>query len=207
MERSIRATRRALAGYDSAINAASSDETAAALREEFDIASVKLKKQEKALKDWIKQKNLTPDPSRVQVNGFNRSVSQKAVWANKQGLKYKDFDDIINLQGTLSNRDVREWYLTHDASIPDLIDRNSTIEEQARQAFELRNKFRTQARDLMPNQEERKALDISDPNRDFEELIADKMQRKNITRDEAIADILSTATKTRKSVNKKFGLE
>ena len=46
---------------------------------------------------------------------------------------YKNYD-IISLQGTLTNRDVREWYITHDATIPDLIDRTAPIEEQARQA-------------------------------------------------------------------------
>ena len=72
---------------------------------------------------------------------------------------------------------------------------------------ELRNKFRTQARELMADQEKRKQLDITDPNKSFEELILDKMKRKNLSREEAIADILRTATKTRKSVNKKLGLE
>ncbi len=66
----------------------------------------------------------------------------------KKRLKYRDFNDIIALQGSLSNRDVREWYLAHDATIPNLIDRTATIEEQARQACNLRIKFRVQARDL-----------------------------------------------------------
>lgn len=86
-ERQIRATKRELAGYDSAISAATDEKTRAALQQEFDRASVKLKKQEGKLKDWIKEKELTPDPSRVQVNGFGRSVSQKAVWANKKRLE------------------------------------------------------------------------------------------------------------------------
>ena len=206
-ERQIRATKRELAGYDAAITAATDGQTRAALQQEFDRASVKLKKQEGKLKDWTKEKELTPDPSRVQAGGFGRSVSQKAVWANKKGLKYKDYDDIIELKGTLSNRDVREWYITHDATIPDLIDRTAPIEEQARQACELRNKFRTQARELMADHELRRNLDANEPNRSFEELIADKMRNKEMTREQAIADILKTATKTRKEVNKKFGLE
>ena len=74
-------------------------------------------------------------------------------------------------------------------------------------ACELRNRNRTQARDLMHDQEKRRQLDITDPNRSFEELIESKMRRKGLTREEAIADILNTATKTRKSVNKALGLE
>ena len=59
----------------------------------------------------------------------------------------------------------------------------------------------------MPDQEERKELDKKYPCRSFEESLADKMQRKGMTREEAVEDILKTATKTRESVNKRFGLE
>ena len=97
LERDVRATRRELAGYDAAIAAATDEKTRAALQQEFDRASVKLKKQEGKLKDWIKEKELTPDPSRVQVNGFGRSVSQKAVWANKKALQNAADGGIIKM--------------------------------------------------------------------------------------------------------------
>lgn len=122
-------------------------------------------------------------------------------------LTVKDYNDIIYMKGKMSNSAVRKWYVAHDKSISDLIDKSLSIEQQARQACNLRNQFRTQARDLMADQEARKQLDIFDPNKSFEELVADKMNRKELSRDEAIKDILKTATKTRKSVNKKFGLE
>lgn len=95
LERDVRATRRELAGYDAAITATTDEKTRAALQQEFDRTSVKLKKQESGLKDWIKEKELTPDPSRVQVNGFGRSVSQKAVWANKRELTAQKERDTI----------------------------------------------------------------------------------------------------------------
>ena len=74
-------------------------------------------------------------------------------------------------------------------------------------ACELRNQNRTWARDLMFDQEERKWLDIKYPNQSYEELNAQKMKKKNYTREEAIRDIYATATKTRKSVNEKLGLK
>ena len=55
----------------------------------------------------------------------------------------------------------------------------------------------------MADQAVRRELDKTDPNKTFEELLKSKMERKNMTREEAVVDILSTATKTRKSVNKK----
>lgn len=210
LEREIRSCKRQVMAANMAVECAEDAAMRQTMQEEFAQQSVKLKAAEKELKTFLDKVGFLPDDTRVWVNGFGRSVSQKAVWANKKALNNltnKDFGDIIGLKGKLSSRDVRQWYVTHDKMIPDLIDRTKSIEEQARQAFELRNMFRTQARDLMIDQKARKQLDKTDPNRSFEELIDSKMRRKNMTREEAIDDILSTATKTRASVNKKFGLE
>ena len=59
----------------------------------------------------------------------------------------------------------------------------------------------------MKDQEARKVLDQTDPIISFEELVSGKMVQKNLSREEAVKDTLETAVKTRKSVNKKFGLE
>lgn len=119
----------------------------------------------------------------------------------------KPFSQIRQLSGKLSDRAARKWYLAQDSKIPGMLDETQSIESQARQARELRNENRTRARDLMRDQEKRRQLDISDPNLSFEELVASKMRRKGLTREEAVSDILNTATKTRKAVNKSLGLE
>lgn len=117
-----------------------------------------------------------------------------------------DYDDIKHLNGSLSDKVTRQWYVLHDKKIPDMIDRNQSIEDQARQAHALRNQFRTNARDLMLNQDERKWLDKSHPNLTFEEQVDKKKSDKGMTRDEAIQDILKTASKSNKKVNEKFKL-
>lgn len=152
---------------------------------------------------FSKTMNLPQQRERVSVDGLRGFSIDKHI----EYLTGKDYNDIIYLKGTLSNSSARKWYIAHDKKIPDLIDKSLPIEQQARQACDLRNQFRTQARDLMRNQIARKQLDITDPNKSFEELILDKMERKELTRDEAIIDILKTSTKTRKSINTKFGLE
>ena len=119
----------------------------------------------------------------------------------------KSFREIELLSGKLTNRAVRKWYLSHDAAIKTEIDLTGSLEQQAQQAFDLRNLYRTQARDLMEDQTARTELDKTDPNKTFEELIADKMRRKGLTREEALEDIISTAGKTRKTINKALGLE
>lgn len=78
------------------------------------------------------------------------------------------------MNGSLSDKVTRQWYVLYDKKIPDMIDRNQSIEDQARQAHALRNQFRTNARDLMLNQDERKWLDKSHPNLTFEEQVDKK---------------------------------
>lgn len=102
---------------------------------------------------------------------------------------------------------MREWYITHDKNIPNLIDKSKDIEAQAREAHGLRNKYRTEARNMMMDQVTRAELDKESPNKSFDELLDYKMGKKNITREEAIKDIIKTATKTNKKVNKSLGLE
>lgn len=108
---------------------------------------------------------------------------------------------------SLTDVAARRWYLAHDIRIPSLIDSSKSIEQQARQVCALRNQCRTLARDFMADQEKRKLLDEKFPNKTFEELVEDKMQRKNMSYEQAMQDILDTATKTNKEINKKLGLE
>ncbi|MDE7233564.1 MAG: hypothetical protein K2N29_00705 [Ruminiclostridium sp.] len=44
------------------------------------------------------------------------------------------------------------------------------------------------------------------PVKSFDELVAEKMKRKNMTRDEALRDILKTASKTNEEIDDLFGL-
>lgn len=55
MERRIRATKRELAGLDEGIKVAETDELRNALRADFNGASVRLKKQEAALKEFLQK--------------------------------------------------------------------------------------------------------------------------------------------------------
>ena len=152
---------------------------------------------------FSKAMELPQQRQRVIIDGLGNI----GVGKTKIDLTQKDYGDIINMKGKMSNVDVRKWYKYHNENIPQLIDSSKSIEEQARQACKLRNQYRFQARELMKDQEARKILDQTDPIISFEELLSDKMKRKHLSRDEAVKDILNTAVKTRRSVNKKLGLE
>ncbi len=104
------------------------------------------------------------------------------------------------------NQSIREWYFANVSDIPNQIDKSLSFEQQVRQAYELRNQYKHQAREAMSDVETAKALEEKRPAPSFEELIESKMRRKNMTRDEALEDILKTASKTNADVNKEFGL-
>lgn len=152
---------------------------------------------------FSKAMGLPQQRERVTVDGLGNI----GVGKTKIDLTQRDYNDIINMRGKMSDVDVRKWYISHSKNIPNLIDKSKSVEEQARQACELRNQYRFQARELMKDQKARKVLDQTDPIISFEELVSGKMSQKNLSREEAVKDTLKTAVKTRKSVNKKLGLE
>ena len=104
------------------------------------------------------------------------------------------------------NRKVREWYISSISKIHDSIDQSLPMEEKARQAFEMRNRIKSEARNMMRDQNLRKTLDSSDTKKSFEELVVSKMERKSMSRDEAIEDVYNTAVKSNKDVNKELGI-
>ena len=108
--------------------------------------------------------------------------------------------------GTLSNVEARKWYLQQESIINDLINPNSSLEEQAKQAFELRNEIRTQARELMADRKLAEELNASDPNKTWEGIIAEK-QVKGLTGDDIWHGIIESSTRSRKSVNEALGLD
>ena len=92
-ERKIREYKRVLAGLNSGMENAD-DEVRNVLQDEFNKESVRLKKQEAELKELCYQTGRRYESARTQVHatrdsdgnivGFSRSVSQKAVWANRK---------------------------------------------------------------------------------------------------------------------------
>lgn len=72
-ERSIRAIKDKLAGFDKA-----------GLTDAFMAYSARLKSIERGYRNFSKAANLPTQNARTQVTGFGKSASQKAVWANRR---------------------------------------------------------------------------------------------------------------------------
>ena len=108
--------------------------------------------------------------------------------------------------GTLSNIDARKWYLEQEAKIPDLIHDSLPLEQQARQAFELRNQYRTQARELMSDRQLAESLYVTDPNLTWEQIIQKQID-KGLSGDDIYKAIIESSQRSRTSVNQLLGLE
>ncbi len=91
-------------------------------------------------------------------------------------------------------------------NIPNQIDKNAPLEKQAKQAFSLRNLYKHEARIAMSDRKTAEELERLRPAPKFEELLRNKMKRKGLSKEEALEDILKTASKTNNNVDKEFGL-
>lgn len=107
--------------------------------------------------------------------------------------------------GTLSNIETRTWYLEQESRIPSLLDKKLSLEQQARQAFELRNQFRTEARELMADRNLAEVLNKTEKNLTWEQLVSKKMQ-EGYSGDELWKAIIESSQKSRASVNESLGL-
>ena len=77
----------------------------------------------------------------------------------------------------MSNYEARQWYLTEDAQILNRIDSTAPLEVQARQAFDLRNDIRTQAREFMSDRITADRLYREEPNLTWEQITTSKQNR------------------------------
>ncbi len=129
-ERSIKKTKRELLCLDEALK---NDKDNLDLKSQFNKKSATLKKKEAALADYCKQTGLKRDRFREQVfshkteNGMKnwvRSVSQKAVSANKELTKYSKIR--YNEDGTVIVTD--DWKNRKHFSIPSRYKPNAIVE-------------------------------------------------------------------------------
>ena len=104
---------------------------------------------------------------------------EKAAKSGIIEVKKKDLSQYIGkaIEKT-DNQSIREWYVANVSDIPNQIDKSKPFEEQVRQAYELRNKYKHMARVAMSDEETAAILEKKHPIKTFDELLQDKMKRK-----------------------------
>jgi len=106
---------------------------------------------------------------------------------------------------SMSGHDVREWYLSQENRIPEMIDENQSIQEQAYKAFSFRNEIRTTARELMSDRVYAELLYETDNNLTWEEII-NKQINKGLTGDDIYKAIIESSQRSRQSINIAVGM-
>lgn len=95
-ERNIRAAKRELSSYQAIIES-SEDNLKLEAQNKFNIGSIRLKKQQDELKEFIEQTELTRDRTRERVAVFDRGLSKKVEKTSKSILENKKIHDIIDI--------------------------------------------------------------------------------------------------------------
>ena len=108
--------------------------------------------------------------------------------------------------GSLSDVEARQWYLNQEAKIKSMIDTTKPLEQQARQAFNLRNQFRTQARELMSDRALAESLYKTDPNMTWQQVV-ERYSNRGLSGDSLWQEIINASTRSRASVNQGLGLQ
>lgn len=151
---------------------------------------------------FSKTMGLPQQRERIYVDGLGNI----GVGKTKLDLTYKDYNDIMHMKGKMSDVDVRKWYIAHDRNISELIDKTQSLEKQAQQAYELRNKYKFQARELMKDQEKRKVLDEKYPLNNFD-YYYDKYSKICESEEDVYRAIIDSSTRPNSKINKSLGLE
>ncbi|MBQ7493293.1 MAG: hypothetical protein IJT47_02565 [Selenomonadaceae bacterium] len=160
-----------------------------------------------ALDDFIANGQRATPFSKALVNQIEAAISSPEFLTKH--ILSQDYSKLRKTFGLacLDDITVRKWYIYHDERIHELIDSSLSLEQKAHQAFDLRNEYRTQARDLMQDRKKRAQLDLQYPNPSWEDILRHKMADKGMTKEQALEDIFKTAMKSNAKVNRSLGLE
>jgi RHS repeat-associated protein len=110
------------------------------------------------------------------------------------------------MPGTLSNVEARNWYLAREGDIPSSLNKKLPLEQQAKQAVNLRNEIRTRARELMADRAEAARLNAEEPNMTWEQVVK-KYKAQGYTGDNLWNKIIESSQKSRASVNENLNVK
>ncbi|PKA03460.1 hypothetical protein CH375_16845, partial [Leptospira ellisii] len=138
------------------------------------------------------------DAVEVVKNGIKAIVGGDDAW------KLENHWSKLTKPGTLSDKEARAWYLANEATIPELVDKTLPLQSQAKQAFELRNEFRSLSRDLMSDRVKAAELAANEKNLTWVQVV-DKYKNMNLQGDQLWRAIIESSQRSRSSVNSGLG--
>ena len=146
--------------------------------------------------------------------GGRRDLAENLVIATKEAVGGKTIPKLVDIfklpnnpaAGSLSTYQTRIWYKWQESIIGSKLDYSKPLEEVAKDAFEMRNTIRTQARVSMSDQAWAEYLMQNEKNMTFEQL-AKRNIDKGLTGDELWNKIIQSSMSSRDSVNSLFQLD
>lgn len=161
-ERDIRSLKREAVAYDTARSNAPDDVLRQRFSDDFAAVSIKLKNKEHQLGDFLEKTGQLPDNARTQVLGFGRSVSQKAVWAEKKSpLSLTKF---LN-DGTIANKEEEFRKALKLGRF------NTTIESNKQKKHQLTPEWRNQVKQAVKSNGRQTPKSRLDKNIDPQEIV------------------------------------
>ena len=92
-----------------------------------------------------------------------------------------------------------------EARIPSLLDRSTSLENQAKQAFNIRNGIRTFARELMADRNAASELYKNSPNLTWEQTV-EKYSQRGLSGDDLYQEIINASQRSNTGVNQRLGV-
>ena len=148
----------------------------------------------------------------LKTSGGKIDLAEKLILATKEVIPGKAIPELVLILNILESPELRSlstykarvWYLYQESLIKDKLDYSKPLEQVAYDAFNMRNEARTKARDVMMDRAWADYLMKNEKNKTFEQLV--EYYSEKYSGDALWKKIIQSATKSRDSVNKLFGL-
>ncbi len=149
----------------------------------------------------------------LKLSGGNIDLAERLMLATKEVLPGRSVSELAQMYDLPNNPDpaslttyeVRIWYLWQESQFNSRLDYSKPLEQVAYDAFNMRNETRTKARDVMMDRAWADHLMEGEKNKTFEQIV-NYYNKKKYTGNELWKKIIESATRSRDSVNKLFGL-
>ncbi|MCL2327691.1 MAG: hypothetical protein FWC39_04165 [Bacteroidetes bacterium] len=106
--------------------------------------------------------------------------------------------------GSLTLYEARVWYSWQKATIKDMLDKTKSLEEQAIQAFTMRNEIKTTTRDIMKDRDIADFLNKSEPNKTWEDIVTNTTVNKGLSGNAVWEEIIESSMRGRAAVDTIF---
>jgi hypothetical protein len=150
----------------------------------------------------------------ISMTQGRRDLIESILLSTKEVVDGKNIQQLIThfnipdipSSNSLSNYQTRIWYHYKKSNIPNLLDQNLSLEDQALQAFNLRNQYRTEARSFMRDRALADFLETSEQNLIWSNYVNYLQTSKGLSWNEVWNYIINSASSGRDGVDALFKL-